>query len=365
MNLSQTNDRGGIGFMNRFILNKDFNLRLVTISTLILITSVCFQTMAGDVVRIKDLQGAWKFSIGESKEWRSPKFDDSDWETILVPSPWEDQGFNGYNGYATYRKSFEISPEYKERMLYLFLGYIDDVDEVYVNGKKIGSTGSFPPYFETAYNAERKYYLPNDIINFTGRNIITVVVYDTYQQGGIVSGNVGLYAGKMVMNIALDLQGTWKYKTGDDLERSKAKYDDSDWDEIFVPAKWEDQHYRDYDGFGWYRKTFTLKPGQISEKMVLLLGKIDDLDQVFINGVLVGSTGTFPTKRGMGISTGDEWKASRGYFIPEGILKEGQTNTIAVRVYDSGGGGGIYEGPVGLITQSKYIEYWRKNKTIK
>ena len=216
--------------MKKDCLNRNFRMKLGSIAFFILVPQILFQTFAGEVVRIKDLQGVWKFSIGESKEWRLPKFDDSDWETILVPSPWEDQGFNGYNGYATYRRTFEVAPEYKDRMLYLFLGYIDDVDEVYVNGKKIGSTGSFPPYFETAYNAERKYYLPSDVIIFGGKNLITVVVYDTYQQGGIVSGKIGLYAGKSVMKLSANLQGAWKFKTGDDMERRKANYDDAEWD---------------------------------------------------------------------------------------------------------------------------------------
>ena len=42
--------------------------------------------------------------------------------------------------------------------------------------------------------------------------------------------------------------------------------------------------------------------------------------------------------------------------------KRNEKNIIAVRVFDSGRDGGIYEGPVGLITQTKYIDYWRKIK---
>jgi len=44
------------------------------------------------------------------------------------------------------------------------------------------------------------------------------------------------------------------------------------------------------------------------------------------------------------------------------LLKKNQSNVIAVRVLDTGGDGGIYEGPVGIISQTKYIEYWRKMK---
>jgi sialate O-acetylesterase len=62
------------------------------------------------------------------------------------------------------------------------------------------------------------------------------------------------------------------------------------------------------------------------------------------------------------VSTGQEYNAFRGYYIPDGLLKKNQKNIIAVRVLDTGGVGGIYEGPVGIITQTKYIDYWRKNK---
>lgn len=312
-------------------------------------------------VLLQSLRGSWLFSIGINEEWISPKFNDTNWETVRVPSPWEDQGYNGYNGYAFYRKKINISSSYKGRMLYLKLGYIDDVDEVYLNGHKIGSTGTFPPEYNTAYNAERIYYIPEEDIIFDGQNQIAVKVYDSTQQGGIVSGDIGLYGGKASVNFDVNLQTTWKFQTGDDLRRKEPDYNDSGWSEIFVPAKWEDQGYRDYDGTAWYRKTVTYQ-SSTDEKMVILLGKIDDADQVYINGTLVGSTGKFPDRDNPDPSYGAEYSAFRGYFIPDGLLKKNQKNVIAVRVIDTGGDGGIYEGPVGIISQTKYIEYWRKIK---
>jgi sialate O-acetylesterase len=314
-----------------------------------------------NLVLLKNLTGRWQFSIGINDEWISPKFDDSKWESIHVPAPWEDEGFNGYNGYAFYRKKIEIPSAYKDRMLYLNMGYIDDVDEVYLNGHKIGASGGFPPNYNTAYNAERIYYIPQELINFDGSNLIAVKVYDSYDQGGIVSGDVGLYGGRTSVNLDLNLQSLWRFQTGDDPSRKESDFDDSSWPEIFVPAKWEDQGYRDYDGYAWYRKKFTFKATN-EEKMVLLIGKIDDIDQVFINGILVGSTGNFPAKKWDDVSVGGEYNASRGYYIPDGLLKKNQTNVIAVRVLDTGGTGGIYEGPVGIISQTKYIEYWRNIK---
>jgi beta-galactosidase/beta-glucuronidase len=119
-------------------------------------------TMAQDKwERLVNLQGKWKFAIGDKALWSEKYFNDNKWEEIFVPSKWEDEGFNGYNGYAWYRKSFdgkEITN--KELGLNLFLGYVDDVDEVYLNGHKIGGSGGFPPKFHTAYNALRNYFIP-------------------------------------------------------------------------------------------------------------------------------------------------------------------------------------------------------------
>jgi sialate O-acetylesterase len=345
--------------MNKIIYMKKFYTSLVIC---FMIRSIPVSAVQDNLTLLQSLKGAWSFSIGINEEWTSPKYNDTGWETIKVPASWEDQGFNGYNGYAFYRKKITIPSVHKGRMLYLYLGYIDDVDAVYLNGYKIGSTGGFPPNYTTAYNAERVYFIPEQYINFDGTNLISVKVYDSYQAGGIVGGEIGLYGGRASMSFDVNLQTEWKFKPGDDIRRKDAGFDDSLWEEIMVPAKWEDQGYRDYDGYAWYRKTFVYQGTSDDDKMVILLGKIDDIDQVYINGTLVGSTGNFPDRTHSRAFSGQEYDAFRGYFLPAGMLKKGEKYVIAVRVLDTGGLGGIYEGPVGIISQTKYIEYWRKIK---
>jgi hypothetical protein len=95
--------------------------------------------------------------------------------------------------------------------------------------------------------------------------------------------------------------------------------------------------------------------------MILLLGKIDDIDQTFVNGILVGSTGNwnfidFPTD----FNSNEEYRTNRVYSVPQKLLKYGKTNTVVVRVFDGFKEGGIYEGPVGLIKQSNYKKYFGK-----
>ena len=307
--------------------------------------------------KIIDLKGKWKFSIGDDMQWASPEYDDSGWEEIYVPSSWEDQGFHGYDGYAWYRIWIPLLPEDLQNNLVIDLGYIDDVDAVYVNGKAVGKTGSFPPNFITAYNAHRQYAIPSDFFK-ENKNLIAVRVYDAQLSGGIISGNIGLFVDTDVIPVDQNLQGYWKFSTGDFLNIDQ-KLDVSAWDEIFVPGYWENQGYKGYDGFAGYVKKFIPHSSLIDSKLVLVLGKIDDLDQVYINGQLIAGTGDMNKNIGV---RGFEWQQFRGYYLPDDILEFGKENTIAVRVYDGGGGGGIYDGRPGLITQKNYIHYWRTRK---
>ncbi|MEX2428801.1 MAG: hypothetical protein WD577_11195 [Bacteroidales bacterium] len=307
---------------------------------------------------IVDLKGQWKFSIGNREAWIRNDYDDRSWDEIKVPKNWEEQGFHGYNGYAFYRKKVTISKDFRGHLYFLKLGYIDDVDEVYFNGELIGSTGSFPPKYESAYEASRKYYIPENLVTYDEPNIIAVKVYDNHSKGGIVSGQIGLYASRAPMPIDIHLSGFWSFNTGDDLTFKEPDYNDGDWNEILVPSNWENQGYRDYDGFAWYRKTFRNTNAMRDEKMVVLLGKIDDIDEVYLNGEFIGSTGNF-NNTDRKSSGSDFYDALRGYIIPKNILRRGR-NVISVRVYDFRGVGGIYEGPVGIITQEKYIKYWHK-----
>ena len=83
----------------------------------------------------------------------------------------------------------------------------------------------------------------------------------------------------------------------------------------------------DLDGIVWYRKVIFLDSVVAEKTVTLSLGKIDDFDETYVNGIWVGST--------------RNWNEARIYHIPAGIFKAGK-NIIAVRVEDTGGGGGFY-----------------------
>jgi Glycosyl hydrolases family 2, sugar binding domain/Beta-galactosidase jelly roll domain len=306
--------------------------------------------------RVLSLHGKWKFNIGDKSLWADPYFNDKTWESIYVPSKWEDEGFNGYNGFAWYRTSFEGSALKDNNGSYnLFLGYIDDVDEVFFNGHRIGSSGGFPPRYHTAYNAFRSYFIPREYMNFAGKNVIAVRVYDAEIEGGIISGEVGIYSSRNDSGLSVNLRGLWDFRvmwsrsrvTGfDEKSVNTLAATAEGWAEVSVPATWESQGFSDHDGAAWYRKKFTIPKSLAGEDVVLILGKIDDTDKTFLNGHLVGTMT-------------DAWQDMRYYHLSASQIKPGEVNTLMVWVDDPQGNGGIFEGPVGIMKQSEFTRYMR------
>jgi sialate O-acetylesterase len=114
-------------------------------------------------------------------------------------------------------------------------------------------------------------------------------------------------------------------------------FDDSSWKTIQAPRLWEEQGYTGIDGIAWYRKSFILTKEQASADLLLSLGKIDDSDICWVNGNEVGKTLAY--------------NSDRNYNVPVSALKEGK-NVIAIKVTDTGGGGGIYGTPDDLFVRS-------------
>jgi sialate O-acetylesterase len=110
---------------------------------------------------------------------------------------------------------------------------------------------------------------------------------------------------------------------------SATDLDASDWKTMTLPTLWESAGYPDFDGIIWFRRTFEVPQNWDGGDVVLHLGAVDDIDTTWVNGALVGAT--------IG------WNQPRVYGVPGNLLKRG-ANVIAVRVLDTGGGGGLYGG---------------------
>lgn len=113
-----------------------------------------------------------------------------------------------------------------------------------------------------------------------------------------------------------------------------------DWHWTSVPSAWSGA-MESYDGLAWYRCVVDV-PAEAREPFALFLGKIDDADETYVNGVLIGAKGRMPP------DAATAWQTGRAYQIPDGIVTPGEPMLIAVRVHDAGGAGGIYAGPLEL-----------------
>jgi hypothetical protein len=317
-------------------------------------------TKAEDLRKLLSLSGNWMFSIGDDMQWASPAYDDSKWDRINVPDKWEDQGYEDYNGYAWYRKEFRPADIPKNVQVILMLGRIDDADAVYLNGKLLARSGDFPPYPETAYDRTRRYVIPDGLLKEDAENVIAVRVYDGQQDGGIVDGPVGLFYDADVEFMNLNLTGKWKIHAGDNKEWKEPGFNDNDWKRIQVPSEWETGPLHNYDGYAWYRVNFRVPANFTGSTLYLSLGKIDDVDDVYLNGKYIGSVYDIRTNhRHWG--DGWEWNVRRVYKISGSWLKPGEINNIAVRVYDGQGAGGIYQGPVGIMSPENYRRFKDKH----
>lgn len=152
---------------------------------------------------------------------------------------------------------------------------------------------------------------------------------------------------------SIDLRGTWLFEVGDDSSRCKVEFSDSLWNYIGVPQIWETAGYANYDGYAWYRKTFLIPESwqldefvQLQNVLILELGQIDEVEQTFFNGHLIGQTGSFPP------DFQAPQKTIRQYNIPTETIRWGEENVIAIRVYDAEGSGGFYAGKPRLRTPS-------------
>jgi hypothetical protein len=107
------------------------------------------------------LDGPWQFHLGDNPAWAKPDIDDSaghdGWEQIKADAPWGAQTHANTDGYGWYRRHVDLTlaPGAPSDVA-LLIPAIDDVYELYWDGRPVGHLGSFPPVedFQSAIPAQ-------------------------------------------------------------------------------------------------------------------------------------------------------------------------------------------------------------------
>ncbi len=137
-----------------------------------------------------------------------------------------------------------------------------------------------------------------------------------------------------------------RFATGDNAAWREPNFDDSGWKLLSTTQYYEAQGFEGYDGYSWYRIHVVI-PSALREssdwrkRLRVYLSAIDDSDESYLNGVLIGKTGRMPSDPG---GYEGRWDVVRDYQVdlPNDSIRWDADNVIAVRVYDGGGGGGFY-----------------------
>jgi len=262
------------------------------------------------------VNGDWKFREGDSLLWKSSDFNDASWQTLKLPSTWEKHSnYTQDNVYGWYRRELTVPAELKGEDIIINLGKIDDADETYFNGVKVGGLGSFPPNYTTAWDYLRYYKIPRELINYGAGNSIAVRVFDGIMGGGIYD------EGEKIIEGPFESTSPGGSGAG------------------YINA-----------GIGWYRKEFKLSNDLKDKRVFIEFDGVYMNSDVWINGVHLGS-------RPYGYS-------GFQYELTQHLKFGNEKNVIAVKVdvqqpcsrwYS---GAGIYRNVRLIVTDPVHIAHW-------
>lgn len=126
---------------------------------------------------------------------------DADWVEMDPANLWEDSSYPPIDGIAWYRKTITLTADQAKQATEIHLGMIDDNDNTWINGVKIGTT--------RGYNEFRVYAIPANTLK-AGKNVIAIRVEDNGGGGGMYGPSAEKYL--LAGDQRISLADQWKFK---------------------------------------------------------------------------------------------------------------------------------------------------------
>ena len=303
-----------------------------------------------ELVGAVDLAGEWETCPGLPTQEACPAGATA-WSKVALPGK-----AGGDKGTVWYRRSFEVKELPAGANANILVGQISGSDITLVNGVKVGQSDLGNHVNDVAV-VSRTYSLPAGLLK-VGRNEIAIRV-DFDRGGGLgMRDSDGSVHPPMTVNFfkpagdlagvlePFSLEGKWSGCAIGKTEQPCPPATDPRWHDVTVPGHYQPQHadWKKYNGFFWYRKSFTLPAAlHAGAEPFLVMGGVDDWDTTWLNGTKIGHTG--PDNFFNGPSA---YHTPRMYAIPASLLKAG-ANEITLLDDDPINDGGIGYGPVQLI----------------
>ena len=157
---------------------------------------------------------------GRRQKWHDPRLQETDWTSVTLPGPWEKANLPGFDGVVWYRRKVEIPQAWAGKPLTLSLGPIDDTDEAYFNGRRVGRTGYDVP---DPHTRSRVYEVSADLVH-AGTNTLAVRVVDLRGAGGLtgIASDMTLRPKDDPQAEPIALDGYWSSRAGFRVEKGAA-----------------------------------------------------------------------------------------------------------------------------------------------
>jgi len=150
---------------------------------------------------------AWydEYDIGSNNgSWADPELDDSSWKTVPLQGAFKDLGVGDVASLCWFRKEITLPDTLPQGAARIYLGNVDKMDTVYVNGQQVGSSS----------------WVENPRVYFArglkpGRNVVAIRLFNVRPDGGFLSpaGTLRMVLGD---GTAIPLAGEWKGKVAVD-----------------------------------------------------------------------------------------------------------------------------------------------------
>lgn len=141
-----------------------------------------------------------QYDIGPKGNWAAVDFDDSNWKLVDIPGGFSELGVPDTPALVWLRTEIVLPEPVPAGRSLIFLGSIERMDTVFINGKQIGASA----WVENP----RVYFIPDGVLK-PGRNLVAIRVLKTKPQGGFLGKPEELHL-LLGDKTRIPLAGKWK-----------------------------------------------------------------------------------------------------------------------------------------------------------
>ncbi len=271
------------------------------------------------------------------------------WHTVAFPHREFARLMPGRRVYGWYGCEFDVPARLSGMDVLLDLGIIDDSDETFVNGTKVGGKGRIPD--GSAWRVDRLYRVPFGTLSPSG-NYMAVRVWSRWGLGGIVGPPVLKAAlappdahWEVAFAAGESISGLNAAETSDKAFALLAEGGALPWRRGRLPwkgyANWKEGRH-----FAAFRTEFALTDGEaprlFDAPVVIDCGPVFDVAAFYLNGHRLGIVGRFPED---GQEAFTEAGQRARFIVPPDAWAADGNNELAAVVYRERGIGGLPGAP--------------------